>query len=93
MGFTVQLIVFYKRIFETFDSLPIPRIFAVGSHQIEDASKIVNRFVNLLKKFLENLYEEKNYKTLDPRGVWIMFIQSKSFIWIGSKIPETLKKL
>jgi len=45
-GFTVQLIFFYKRLYEPFESFPYdPRVFAVGSHQLEDPSRIVCRML------------------------------------------------
>lgn len=47
MTFIAQLICFYKRLFEeSFSSVPVnPRIFSIGSHEIEDKEKIVARMV------------------------------------------------
>jgi hypothetical protein len=49
MAFIAQLICFYKRLFEeAYDSLPVsPRVFIIGSHEKEDADRVVPRLVNL----------------------------------------------
>ena len=49
MTFIAQLICFYKRLFEpSFSSVPVnPRIFSIGSHEVEDKEKIVARMVRL----------------------------------------------
>jgi hypothetical protein len=68
MTFIAQLICFYKRLYEvTFDSIPVaPRVFVVCSHELEDPFRIV------AKMLMENLYQGKNSKCLDPRGVFII---------------------
>lgn len=45
-GFIVQLLIFYKRLFEPFDSIPVtPRVFCLSSHQLEQPYVIVARHV------------------------------------------------
>lgn len=94
MGFTVQLIMFYKKLFEPFEALPIPRVYCISSHEKEDPSRIIARYVTFsLTKLMDPLYDEKTFRALDPRGIFLILLQGKSFIWIGSKIPESIEKL
>lgn len=44
-GFMVELIQFYKRLYENYDSLPIPRVFLVSSHCSETPMIITARLV------------------------------------------------
>ncbi len=45
-GFIVQLLLFYKRLYESFDSIPAtPRVFCISSHQLEQPALIVARHV------------------------------------------------
>jgi hypothetical protein len=52
MTFIAQLICFHKRLFEeSFESIPVsPRVYVIGSHQIEDPDSVVPRML------MENLY-------------------------------------
>ena len=49
IGFIVQLLMFYKRLYESFDKIPSPRVFCVSTHQIEEPKFIVSRFVKIIK--------------------------------------------
>lgn len=42
---------------------------------------------------MDPLYDDKNFRALDPRGIFLILLQGKSYIWIGSKIPESISKL
>jgi len=84
MGFIAQLIWFYKRLHEeSFDSVPTnPRVFVIGSHELEDPMMIVARML------LENVYQDTNSKSLDPRGVFVIQGQKEVRIWIGEECPS-----
>eukprot|EP00347_Sterkiella_histriomuscorum_P011735 403371304 len=83
MTFIAQLLQFHKRLFsENFESLPVsPRVFIVSSHEIEDPERIICRMM------MENLYQGKNSKVLDPRGMFLIQGRDMMRIWIGSQIP------
>ena len=53
MAFIAQLICFYKRLIEeAYDSMPVsPRVFIIGSHEKEDAERVVPRLVRLTYLF------------------------------------------
>lgn len=56
IGFVVQLMMFYQRLYEPYDKFSMkPKIFAVGSHQLEDPRRIVCRLITE-----ERLYNGKN---------------------------------
>jgi len=83
MGFTVQLLQWYKRLYESYDQIKVtPRIFAIGSHQVEQADKVVARML------LEALYSPRNNLVLDRRGVFIIQAPSKTYIWLGDNIND-----
>jgi Dual specificity phosphatase, catalytic domain len=87
-GFQVQLIWWYKRLFEEYESLPVsPRVFAIGSHQKEQPHTIVARILT------QPLYFGPEYLTLDSRGVFIVQCPSNCYIWIGSAIPVPNKDI
>ena len=66
-GFGVQLIFFYKRLFETYADFPYnPRVFVLGSHELEDPGRIVCRMI------FEPLYKDKTELCLDPRGIFVI---------------------
>jgi hypothetical protein len=54
MTFIAQLICFYKRLYEpSYDNVPVsPRIFSIGSHEIEDPERVVARMVIYSKMFI-----------------------------------------
>ena len=82
--FMVQLIWFYKRLYDTkFDTLPVsPRVFLVSSHQPEDPYKISCRLV------MENFYNGEMSKKLDPRAVFIVQSENQPvYIWQGGSVP------
>ena len=37
---------------------------------------------------MENLFDHKNSKTLDPRGVFIIQGRDEIKIWVGSLVPK-----
>lgn len=80
-GFQVQLIWWYKRLCEGFESVPVSvRVFVVGSHSREQPHTLTARLLT------QSLYEDRNYLTLDKRGVFIVQTKAQTFIWIGSSI-------
>ena len=82
-GFQVQLIQWYKRLFEPFDSLAItPRVFAVISHQIEQPHKVVCKLLSTPP------YMEREPTTLDPRGFFIVQTATKLFVWEGQEVLD-----
>ena len=57
-GFIVQLLLFYKRLFESFDSIPVtPRVFCLSSHQIQQPTLIVARHVILIYHNIYNFLD------------------------------------
>jgi hypothetical protein len=88
LGFMVQLMMFYQRLFEDYSKLTVhPKIFAVSRHQVEDPNTIVARLI-----FDEKLYTGKNTILLDPRGVFIITNDTKSYIWIGSECDSSYRQ-
>ena len=87
-GFQVQLIWWFKRLCEEYDSLPItPRVFAIGSHQKEQPHTIVARILT------QPLYLGADYFTLDSRGVFLVQSRSLTYLWIGNSVPNCNKAL
>ena len=90
-GFSIQLQNFYSRLFEDPSKYRyIPKIFAVGSFQNEQAGKIVCRLMN------EPFYEHKENglpRMLDKRGIFIIVSLNNVYLWIGSKISLTVKDI
>jgi hypothetical protein len=85
-GFQVQLIWWFKRLCEGFESVPISvRVFAIGSHSKEQPNTIVPRLLT------QSLYEDRNYITLDKRGIFIIQTKTQTFLWIGSCINQCNK--
>lgn len=88
LGFMVQLMMFYQRLYEEYAKLTVhPKIFAVSRHQVEDPNTIVARFI-----FDEKFYIGKNVIMLDPRGVFIIADDKRSFIWIGSDCDSSYRQ-
>ena len=82
IGFVVQLMMFYQRLYEPYHKFSIkPKIFSIGSHQQEDPRRIVARLISG-----EKLYSGKNMLTLDSRGVFIIQDYAQVYIWIGEEI-------
>lgn len=89
LGFMVQLMMFYQRLYEDYSKLTVhPKVFAVSRHQVEDPQTIVARFI-----FDEKFYTGKNILMLDPRGVFIVADQFTSYIWIGSECDSSYKQV
>ena len=90
-GFSIQLQNFYSRLYEDPSKYRyIPKIYAVGSFQNEQAGKIVCRLMN------EPFYEHKENglpRMLDKRGIFIVVSLTNVYLWIGSKISTTVKDL
>lgn len=87
MTFHAQLIWFHKRLYNSFDSIPVnPRVFLVSSHQPEDPFKISCRLTN------ENMYLNNELcKKLDPRGIFILQGPNNMplYIWKGANVPSS----
>jgi len=82
LGFVVQLMTFYQRLYEAYSKLLIqPKVFAVSNHQLEDPTTIVARLLSD-----EPLYTGKSCLKLDPRGVFIVANDKQSFIWVGKDV-------
>jgi hypothetical protein len=59
IGFVAQLIMFEKKINESPQQEKFPKLYIVGSHQVEDAKRIVVRY----------LYDSKFYQNiLNPQS-------------------------
>ena len=90
-GFSIQLQNFYTRLYDDPSKYRyIPKIFAVGSFQNEQAGKIVCRLMN------EPFYEHKENglpRMLDKRGIFIIVSLNNVYLWIGSKISLTVKDI
>ena len=90
-GFSIQLQNFYTRLFEDPSKYRyIPKIYAVGSFQNEQAGKIVCRLMN------EPFYEHKENglpRMLDKRGIFIVVSLTNVYLWLGSKISSTVKDI
>ena len=90
-GFSIQLQNFYSRLYEDPAKYRyIPKIYAVGSFQSEQAGKIVCRLMN------EPFYEHKENglpRMLDKRGIFIIISPTNVYLWIGSKISATVKDI
>ena len=88
-GFAIQLQNFYLRLFESPDKYRFnPKIFAVGSFQLEQSDKIVCRLIN------ESFFKTKDSKgprLFDHRGVFLVIGTKKNYIWIGSKVLPSMK--
>eukprot|EP00801_Mesodinium_rubrum_P000752 Mrub_00752.p1 GENE.Mrub_00752~~Mrub_00752.p1 ORF type:complete len:867 (+),score=144.70 Mrub_00752:169-2601(+) len=92
MGFTVQLMMFYDRLYSEFDKIKhVPRVFAVSGFQKEQPHKIVCRF-QLEKDFYEGRDNVGDVRVFDSRGVYIVSSESKNYIWVGSDVGEETKK-
>ena len=90
-GFSIQLQNFYTRLYEDPSKYRyIPKIFALGSFQNEQAGKIVCRLMN------EPFYEHKENglpRMLDKRGIFIIVSLTNVYLWLGSKISYTVKDI
>jgi len=88
LNFIAQLMWWHKRLYEPFNSIPVsPRVYAVGSHQIEQPGYIVCRLL------MDHLYINKNSKSLDPRGVFIVESVDEIILWMGSECQYRKKYL
>lgn len=77
MGFTVQLLLFQKRLQGSFDTIPVsPRVFAVG-RGVSASNSLVCRML------MEQLYAGKLMKTLDSRGTFLVQSEATLYIWVG----------
>ena len=75
IGFQAQLIWWYKRLCEEYESIPVfPRVFAIGSHQKEQPHTIVARLL------VQPLYYGPEYLTLDSRGMFIIQLKSITYL-------------
>ena len=82
IGFVVQLMIFYQRLYEPYSKFTIkPKIFAVGSHQLEDPRRIVCRLISE-----ERLYNGQNGLKLDSRGIFLIQTECELYLWEGAEI-------
>jgi len=86
-AFWAQLYNFQMRITGANDKIPTPKVFAIGSFQIETPQTLVARLL------YENssLYNVKTPKFLDPRGVFILQSPDALYLWIGNEIHPANK--
>ena len=81
-GFQVQLMWWHKRLEGDCESLPFPRVFAVGSHEPETPRKLVVRMLRTLP-----FTQGPEACRLDPRGIFLIHTQEKLCVWEGNAIP------
>lgn len=85
-GFMVELIQFYKRLYEDYESLDKPRVFLVSSHCKETPNIVTAR---LLKY---PLFDKKKNIGLDSRGMYIVQGRDRVFIWMGERCTGVRKE-
>lgn len=89
LGFAIQLQNFSLRILEPPEKYRfVPKIFAVGLFQLEQAGKIVCRLMN------EAFFENKEFghpRLFDKRGVFLVVGVKSIYIWVGKKISKKKK--
>lgn len=81
-GFQVQLMWWQKRLEGDSESLPFPRVFAVGSHEPETPCKLVVRMLRTLP-----FSQGSEQCRLDPRGLFLVHTPDKLYVWEGSSVP------
>jgi len=81
-GFQVQLMWWQKRLEGDSESLPFPRVFAVGSHEPETPCKLVVRMLRTLP-----FSQGPEACRLDPRGLFLVHTPEKLYVWEGSSVP------
>ena len=81
-GFQVQLMWWHKRLEGDSESLPFPRIFAVGSHEPETPRKLVVRMLRTLP-----YSQGPEACRLDPRGMFLVHTPEVLYVWEGNRIP------
>lgn len=80
VGFEIQLKIWFKRLFESFDSVGFSqRVYAVTSHTEEQPQRVVPRM-------FQNPLFENNLTPLDPRGLFIIHTQKSLYLWEGCEI-------
>ena len=83
-GFQVQLIWWYKRLYEAYDNLPIsPRVYVISSHQVEQPHRVVPRLL------MQNLFTGNQPLLLDSRALIIIHHKHKTYLWEGEKISPS----
>lgn len=79
-GFEIQLKIWFKRLFESFDSVGFDqRVYAITSHTEEQPQRVVPRM------FQNELFED-SLTFLDPRGLFIIHTQKSLYLWEGCEI-------
>jgi len=81
-GFQVQLMWWHKRLEGDSESLPFPRVFAVGSHESETPRKLVVRMLRTLP-----YSQGPEACRLDPRGVFLVHTPEALYVWEGNSVP------
>jgi hypothetical protein len=82
--FSAQLLWWHMRLYKEYTALPvIPRVFVIGSHQVEDPEYIVARLL------MENVFDRNGEKGIDPRGMYVIQTQNLVYVWIGSQICKS----
>mmetsp|Transcript_3090 Transcript_3090/g.6395 ORF Transcript_3090/g.6395 Transcript_3090/m.6395 type:complete len:720 (-) Transcript_3090:2211-4370(-) len=87
-GFQMQLMWWFNRLYNDYKSLPVsPRVFGVGSHQLEQPRRIVAKCI------MQGLFRAPEALKLDPRGMFIVQTASELYLWQGSCIyPANIDK-
>lgn len=86
MGYTLQLLWWYKRLYEPYNSIPIkPRVFELCSQSQSDPKLIVAK-LRIDKMFIE--LDKYPNRIFDSRGLYIIMHENNIFIWIGPKLDN-----
>ena len=84
VGFQVQLIWWFKRLFAEFSAIPVcPRVFVICSFDKDQKDLVVAKLI--MGQEAQNL--------LDPRGIFIICNEKFCFVWKGSQIFESNQKI
>lgn len=88
LGFIIQLMWFHKRLYKSFDSIPVnPRVYTVCSHQREDPHRVV------AKLMMEHFFIDKHSKSMDPRAVYIVQSKEQFMIFIGASCKNKNREM
>lgn len=84
IGFQVQIIWWYKRLFGEFQDIPCnPRVFLVCSFDKDQEELVVVKMI--MPQSSENF--------LDPRGIFIVYNEKLAYVWKGSQVPSSNEKV
>jgi len=84
MGYTLQLLWWYKRLYEPYNNIPIkPRVFEICSQSQHDPGLIVAK-LRIDKMFIDlDTYPNRIF---DSRGMYVIQSENNIYVWIGSEI-------